>query len=218
MAGDLGKWALDNREQLVIWEQDALRVCSGDALVHGDLRADNVMIDHDHDHRVWLIDWPHASVGAPWLDLAFMLPSVALQGGGDAATNFRGHAVPDGVHDDDLRAGWPASPATSRGARGSRRRSASRTCAGSRPPRPWPRCAGSGICPDVAPQPRTAPAYPQPTQGVPQRRHAEEGPGQVDAPVLAAVVEPVGRLAARRRPASRSAPSRHRVRRVAAVR
>ena len=88
-----------------IWEQEALRVCSGDALVHGDLRADNVLIDHDHDHRVWLIDWPHASVGAPWLDLAFMLPSVALQGGGDAATNFRSHAVSEGVHDDDLRAG-----------------------------------------------------------------------------------------------------------------
>jgi len=105
VAGDLGRWAYDNRERLVIWEQDALRVCSGDALVHGDLRADNVMIDHENDHRVWLIDWPHASVGAPWLDLAFMLPSVALQGGGDAAVNFRNHEVSDGVHDDDLRAG-----------------------------------------------------------------------------------------------------------------
>jgi aminoglycoside phosphotransferase (APT) family kinase protein len=92
-------------EQLVRWEQESLRVCAGDSLVHGDLRADNVMIDPDHQHRVWIIDWPHASVGAPWLDLAFMLPSVALQGGGDPATNFREHAVSDGVHDDDLRAG-----------------------------------------------------------------------------------------------------------------
>ncbi len=105
LAGDVGQWALDHIEQLVRWEQDALRVCAGDALVHGDLRADNVMIDPDHQHRVWLIDWPHASVGAPWLDLAFMLPSVALQGGGDPATVFRAHAVSDGVHDDDLRAG-----------------------------------------------------------------------------------------------------------------
>ena len=105
LAGDLGRWALTNLEQLVRWEQEALRVCAGDALVHGDLRADNVMIDPDHQHRVWIIDWPHASVGAPWLDLAFMLPSVALQGGGDPATNFRAHAVSDGVHEDDLRAG-----------------------------------------------------------------------------------------------------------------
>ncbi|WP_456788561.1 phosphotransferase family protein [Cellulomonas sp. P5_C5] len=105
LAGDVGRWALDNEERLVRWEQESLRVCAGDSLVHGDLRADNVMIDPDHQHRVWLIDWPHASVGAPWLDLAFMLPSVALQGGGDPATNFRTHAVSDGVHDDDLRAG-----------------------------------------------------------------------------------------------------------------
>ncbi|KQT01418.1 aminoglycoside phosphotransferase [Cellulomonas sp. Leaf395] len=105
LAGDIGRWALANVEQLVRWEQESLRVCAGDSLVHGDLRADNVMIDPDHQHQVWIIDWPHASVGAPWLDLAFMLPSVALQGGGDPATNFRNHPVSDGVHDDDLRAG-----------------------------------------------------------------------------------------------------------------
>jgi aminoglycoside phosphotransferase (APT) family kinase protein len=102
--GDLGRWADENHEQLVRWEQEALRVCAGDSLVHGDLRADNVMIDQDHRH-VWLIDWPHASVGAPWLDLAFMLPSVALQGGGDPAAVFRSHAVSEGVSDDALRAG-----------------------------------------------------------------------------------------------------------------
>ena len=105
MAGDLGRWAYDNREQLVLWEQEALRVCSGDALVHGDLRADNVLIDPDHDHRVWLIDWPHASVGAPWLDLAFMLPSVALQGGGDAGDELPRPRGLGGRADDDLRAG-----------------------------------------------------------------------------------------------------------------
>ncbi|WP_448629028.1 phosphotransferase [Cellulomonas soli] len=71
--------------------------------MHGDLRADNVMIDPDH-RRVWLIDWPHASVGAPWLDLAFMLPSVSLQGGGEPHALFRSHAVSDGVRDDELRA------------------------------------------------------------------------------------------------------------------
>ncbi|MBO3084894.1 phosphotransferase [Cellulomonas sp. zg-ZUI188] len=105
MGGGIGRWALDHVEQLVRWEQESLRVCAGDALVHGDLRADNVMIDPDHHHRVWIIDWPHASVGAPWLDLAFMLPSVALQGGGDPATLFRANAVSEGVDDDALRAG-----------------------------------------------------------------------------------------------------------------
>ncbi len=100
--GATGRWAVDSLERLVLLEQDALPACAGDALVHGDLRADNVMID-DHG-RVWLIDWPHASVGAPWLDLAFMLPSVALQGGGDPAVVFRGHPLSVGVSDDELRA------------------------------------------------------------------------------------------------------------------
>ncbi|UJP41352.1 phosphotransferase [Cellulomonas palmilytica] len=101
--GDLGRWAADSLERLVLLEQDALPACAGDALVHGDLRADNVMIDSDHG-TVWLIDWPHASVGAPWLDLAFMLPSVALQGGGDPARVFRDHPLSVGVSDDELRA------------------------------------------------------------------------------------------------------------------
>ncbi len=102
-AGELGRWATDNLERLVVWEQDAPAAMAGDALVHGDLRADNVMIDPDHS-LVWLIDWPHASVGAPWLDLACMLPSVALQGGGDPASIFRSHVLSDGVSDDELRA------------------------------------------------------------------------------------------------------------------
>ena len=99
-----GRWALEHLGDLVRWEQDALRVCAGDALVHGDLRADNVMIEDGHD-RVWLIDWPHASVGAPWIDLAFMLPSVALQGGaGDPATIFAASRAAEGVGVDEVRA------------------------------------------------------------------------------------------------------------------
>ncbi len=101
--GDLGQWAVEHLERLVLLEQDSLPACAGDALVHGDLRADNVMIDYDRG-RVWLIDWPHASVGAPWLDLAFMLPSVALQGGGEPARIFRDHPLSVGVSDDELRA------------------------------------------------------------------------------------------------------------------
>ncbi|MCR6689333.1 phosphotransferase [Cellulomonas sp.] len=102
--GEVGSWVPDSLERLVLLEQDALPALAGDALVHGDLRADNVMIDSDHN-RVWLIDWPHASVGAPWLDLAFMLPSVTLQGGGDPAALFRSHRLSIGVTDDELRAG-----------------------------------------------------------------------------------------------------------------
>jgi aminoglycoside phosphotransferase (APT) family kinase protein len=57
------------------WDQHA----SGNALVHCDLRADNVLIGGDG--RVCFVDWPWARVGAAWLDLAFMLPSVSVHGG-----------------------------------------------------------------------------------------------------------------------------------------
>ena len=53
----------------------------GDALVHLDVRSDNVLIEPTG--RVVLVDWPHACIGAPWLDLVVMLPSMALEGGGE---------------------------------------------------------------------------------------------------------------------------------------
>jgi aminoglycoside phosphotransferase (APT) family kinase protein len=102
-SSEIGAWALANHDRLLEWEQSSLRVCAGHTLVHGDLRADNVMIDPDR-HHVTLIDWPHASVGAPWLDLAFMLPSVAMQGGGDPQKLFWSHPVSRGVPPEDLRA------------------------------------------------------------------------------------------------------------------
>jgi aminoglycoside phosphotransferase (APT) family kinase protein len=104
-AGATGSWVRSHLDELVAWERDALTACSGTALVHGDLRADNVLIDHDHDGgRVALIDWPHTSVGAPWLDLAFMLPSVAMQGGGTPQDIFWSRSASRGVEPERLRA------------------------------------------------------------------------------------------------------------------
>ncbi len=97
-----GAWVLDQLDALVVQEVRALDAVHGSALVHGDLRADNVLIDHDHD-RVTFVDWPHASVGAPWLDLAGLLPSVAMQGGGDPARIFREHPLGAVVPQDELR-------------------------------------------------------------------------------------------------------------------
>jgi thiamine kinase-like enzyme len=45
--------------------------------VHCDLRADNIMLTPD---GVVFVDWPHARIGAPWLDLLFLLPSAAVTG------------------------------------------------------------------------------------------------------------------------------------------
>lgn len=100
--GLLGTWALNHLSDLIGWEQLAPEVLHGDHLVHGDMRSDNIMFDN-HE-QVWIIDWPHASVGAPWLDLAFMLPSVAAEGGGDPAELFAAQLVSQGVPHTHLQA------------------------------------------------------------------------------------------------------------------
>jgi hypothetical protein len=48
----------------------------GEHLVHLDCRADNLLIDERS--RVWLVDWPWASVGAPWFDSVTYLLDVLV--------------------------------------------------------------------------------------------------------------------------------------------
>ena len=50
----------------------------GGSLLHCDVRSDNLCIRHG---RAVLVDWNHARVGNPALDLAFWLPSMTLEGG-----------------------------------------------------------------------------------------------------------------------------------------
>jgi aminoglycoside phosphotransferase len=64
-------------DELASIEETWTAAAAGDALVHGDLRADNILLTPD---RVVFVDWPHARIGAPWLDLLFLLPSAAVTG------------------------------------------------------------------------------------------------------------------------------------------
>lgn len=98
--GERGAWVLEHLADLASWEAGWAEAARGTALVHGDLRADNVLLDGDH---TWLVDWPHATVGAPWLDLALMLPSVEMQGGGHADELFWAQPVSAGVDPAALR-------------------------------------------------------------------------------------------------------------------
>ena len=50
----------------------------GDALVHGDVRSDNLCI---LDDRVVLVDWNGACRGQPGVDVTFWAPSLTLEGG-----------------------------------------------------------------------------------------------------------------------------------------
>ncbi|HKW06431.1 MAG TPA: phosphotransferase [Candidatus Dormibacteraeota bacterium] len=74
----LDAWALRNLSRLAELESLAPALVAGDGLVHCDLRADNLLISGD---RVYVLDWPWARIGAGWVDLVGMAPSVAMQGG-----------------------------------------------------------------------------------------------------------------------------------------
>jgi hypothetical protein len=50
----------------------------GDAVVHCDVRSDNLVIRGD---RAVLVDWNHARIGNSRFDIAFWLPSLALERG-----------------------------------------------------------------------------------------------------------------------------------------
>jgi aminoglycoside phosphotransferase len=89
-AGELDR-VLDALVELESRWPDAVR---GDTLVHLDVRADNVLLTPD---RVLVVDWPWAGVGASWLDLVAMLPSVAMQGGPAPDDVWRAHPLNRGV-------------------------------------------------------------------------------------------------------------------------
>lgn len=74
----LDGWTRDHLGVLAELESDWVAACRGDSLLHGDLRADNILLTAD---RVFFVDWPDACIGAPWFDVVCMLPSVAMQGG-----------------------------------------------------------------------------------------------------------------------------------------
>ncbi len=65
------------------------RWTAGDALVHRDIRADNVAVDAATGTAT-LLDWAYAAAGVPWLDLAQLAADIVGTGhrlGGQAATD-----------------------------------------------------------------------------------------------------------------------------------
>jgi aminoglycoside phosphotransferase (APT) family kinase protein len=80
----------ENLDLLIGLEASSEAAASGGTLAHFDLRADNIVLTRPD---VFFVDWPHAPVGAPWLDLAYFLPSVAMQGGPPPDDLFWRHPV-----------------------------------------------------------------------------------------------------------------------------
>jgi aminoglycoside phosphotransferase (APT) family kinase protein len=82
-AEGLDSWSAGHLAELAGLEATWQEHSVGRTLLHGDLRADNLLLTAD---GVVVVDWPHASTGAAFVDLVMMAPSVAMQGGPDLMT------------------------------------------------------------------------------------------------------------------------------------
>ena len=71
------EWSRRHIETLVAIEETVSGALERDTLLNNDLRADNILLT---PKRTWFVDWPHASVGPPWLDVLAFAPSVTMQG------------------------------------------------------------------------------------------------------------------------------------------
>ncbi len=74
----LDPWARRNLPRLAELESAWPMACAGPTLLHCDVRSDNLLVTSE---GVVFVDWPHACVGAPVLDVVAWAPSVALEGG-----------------------------------------------------------------------------------------------------------------------------------------
>jgi Ser/Thr protein kinase RdoA (MazF antagonist) len=80
-------WAADALGVLVDLEADGIDASRGETLVHFDMFAHNVLLTPE---RVWFVDWPHARVGAPCIDVV-TLASSASAGDFDSDAIIREH-------------------------------------------------------------------------------------------------------------------------------
>ncbi len=74
----LDEWSTRHLQRLAALEASAGEAARGHTLQHFDIRADNLLLSAG---RVLVVDWPHAHIGQPWLDLIWFAPSVTMQGG-----------------------------------------------------------------------------------------------------------------------------------------
>jgi hypothetical protein len=67
-------WAAEHSSALTAMEAHWADGVQGDTLLHLDIRRDNILLTPT---EVWFVDWAWPAVGAAWLDLACLLPTVA---------------------------------------------------------------------------------------------------------------------------------------------
>jgi aminoglycoside phosphotransferase (APT) family kinase protein len=101
----LDPWAARHLDGLADLEAGWAEATEGPTLLHSDLRADNLLLTPT---RVVAVDWPWACVGAAWVDLLLLLPSVTMQGGPDPEATFAAHPVAAGADPEAVTAALAA--------------------------------------------------------------------------------------------------------------
>jgi Ser/Thr protein kinase RdoA (MazF antagonist) len=100
VSASVDPWTRANLDRLAELESRAPVAAAGDTLLHGDLRADNVLITTD---GAMVVDWPGVTTGAGWIDFLFAVPSISMHGGGAPERLWAGYppardADPDAVN------------------------------------------------------------------------------------------------------------------------
>ena len=98
---ELDDWSRSHLEQLANLESGWTEAAEGNTLIHGDVRSDNMVIA---EQGVVFVDWPHASVGSPVLDLVEWAPSVVLEGGPDPEELLARHGPSRGAEREAVNA------------------------------------------------------------------------------------------------------------------
>ncbi len=78
---ELERWVRQRLGELCALADRAVVALAGDALVHTDMRADNLLVGLDG--AVTVVDWPRGCLGPPWLDSLMLLINVRQFGGHD---------------------------------------------------------------------------------------------------------------------------------------
>jgi hypothetical protein len=102
----LPTWVPTNRlDTLADLETQWRQAVAGDAVLHHDLRQDNVLLDTNG--AAWICDWNWPCVGASWFDIVLLL-ATAHADGHDATTLFASHPTAREVDDQQLDAALAA--------------------------------------------------------------------------------------------------------------
>ncbi len=80
-------WCRAHLEDLAVAEALWEAMSVGPGLIHGDVRSDNVLFTEDGS--VTFVDWTSTCTGAAWFEVVLMLPSIALEGGGEPESVLR---------------------------------------------------------------------------------------------------------------------------------